>query len=54
MKDTSDILIKMSKMNRKEGIQLMIKNHKELKHSLQYVKNVFLPLLKVNSTHDEL
>ena len=45
LKDTAEILLEMSKMDRKTAVRHMMKNHKALKQSMKYVKDVFIPLL---------
>ena len=45
VKETADILLEMAKMDRKTAVRHMMKNHKALKQSMKYVKDVFIPLL---------
>ena len=45
LKTNAEILDQMSSMTRREAIKFMMKNHKSFKHSMKYVKTIFVPLL---------
>ena len=43
---TANHLVAMSDLKKEQAVSYMLKNHKSLKGSLQYVKQVFLPMME--------